>query len=87
MHEILGGIIVELNFVKILPFFTWLKIQQIKLTCLLYKLNDIMDLVLGHHFKNSLRICVFQKVTRTENYELTIVSKTLKKYSSQEEDH
>ncbi len=45
-----------------------------------------MDLVLGHHLKNSLRICVFQKVTCIENCELTIVSKNLKKYSSQEED-
>ncbi len=86
MHEILGGIVVELNFVKILGFFTCLKIQRIKLTRLLYKLNDIMDLVLGHHLKNSLRICVFQKVTCIENCELTIVSKNLKKYSSQEED-
>ncbi len=82
MHEILGGIVVELNFVKILQFFTCLKIQQIILTCLLHKLNDIMDLVLGHHLKNSLRICVFQKVTCIENCELTIVSKNLKKYSS-----
>ncbi len=86
MHEILGGIVVELKFVKILGFFTCLKIQRIKLTCLLYKFNDIMDLVLGHHVKNSLRICVFQKVTCIENCELTIVSKNLKKYSSQEED-
>ncbi len=82
MHEILGCIVVEQNFVKILRFFTCLKIQQIKLTCLLYKLRDIMDVVLGHHLKISLRSCVLQKVTCIENCELTIVSKNLKKYSS-----